>query len=341
MYPRLSQPLPPSYWGNVWQLYTRIYIEMGELEKAEAYIEKMESLGFGTIVFKKNIYRRRVTIMMQRGEYEKALEYVNKSYENRTDFYDYEVGNTLWKKAEILSHLGRTGETMLLLQEVVIKRDSLQSLEFNRQIDELRIKHEVDALTAEKELVRRRFAYAITGCVLLFMALVVWIYYSRRLRAKNINLAKRILEQSQQYEESKARRNELWHLKKTEQRSSGAPDDESVGEQQLFEELERYMDERQPYTDPLLNRKMLADTLNTNESYLRDCILNIAGATVSDYIMLYRLNHANHLLLQNEQNYTIEAVAINSGFGSRSSFYVSYHNAYGLTPTEFRKASRK
>ena len=191
-----SQPLPPSYWGNVWQLYTRIYLATDEFEKAETYIEKMEALGFGTLVFKKNIFNKQAYIMLQRGDYEKALEYVNMAIEILPDYIDYELGNTVWKKAVILSHLGRTDEAEAFFSEVVMKGDSIRSIEFNLQLDELRVKHEVDVLTAEKELNLRRLIYSLAGCALLIVTLTIWIHYSRRLRRKNINLAKQILEQS-------------------------------------------------------------------------------------------------------------------------------------------------
>ena len=130
-------------------------------------------------------------------------------------------------------------------------------------------------------------------------------------------------------------------VKMTGQTSGNTPDGQSAAEQRLFEQLERYMDEQQPYTDPSLNRKKLAEALNTNESYVRYCIMNNAGVTVNDYIMQYRLNHANQLLCQAVHGNTIESVAIKSGFGSRSCFYASYHKACGQTPKELRNAAKK
>ena len=333
-----SQPLPPSYWGNVWQLYTRIYLATDELEKAETYIEKMEALGFGTLVFKKNILNKRATITMLRGDYEKALEYVNMAIEILPDYIDYEFGNTVWKKGIILSHLGRTDEAVKSFSEVVAKGDSIRSIEFNLQLDELRVKHEVDALTAEKELSRRRLVYSLAGCALLLVTLTIWIYYSRRLRRKNINLARQILEQNRLYDYARARREEIWQLQ-PHLTTHDNDEDGSAGETILFEQIEYYMDQQQPYTDPLLNCVMIAEVMNTNEKYVRDCIRNKSGVSVNDYITSYRLKHSNKLLMQPNQKYTIETIARNSGFGSRNSFYQNYRSAYGLTPSEFLKAS--
>ena len=338
-----TQKLPPTFWGNVWHLYAKLYTRMDDLEKAEHYIDKMDSLGFGTLVFKKSIYQRRTTIYVQRGEYEKALEYCILACETFPVYTDYKSGSMMWQKAEILSYLGRTEEAMKCIHEAVSKNDSIRNLDFNRQLDELRVIHEVDALTAEKERSRRLLIYAFIGCALLFVALAVWIYYSRRLQMKNINLAKQVIEQKRLYDESKARQLEILRLRQNEKPDSDSDADgkNSTNELRLFEQLERYMDEQRPFTNPLLNRKMLADALNTNGSYLRDCILNIAATTVNDYITLHRLNLANQLLMQSEQVYTIGYIAKESGFGSRSRFYECYRLAYGLTPAEFRKTTRK
>ena len=53
-----------------------------------------------------------------------------------------------------------------------------------------------------------------------------------------------------------------------------------------------------------------------------------------------RIKHANKLLQQNNPELTIEFIAKQSGFGSRNAFYENYRSAYGLTPTEFRKAAK-
>ena len=343
-----SEPIPPSFWSGVWQLYSNVYLQMNEYDKAEAYIDRIDSLGIASLVLIKNNYRKRARIMEHRKDYDKALEYINLASVTYPNYSDYTAGNTYWIKARILSQLGRTDEAMECLIEAAAKTDSIRDLDFNRQLDELRVIHEVDTLTAEKELTRRRYTYALAGCALLLVAMGLWIYYSNRLRTKNIILTKQILEQSRLYDEAKAHKKEIQRLRHNlplhnELTIDIPTTDNEVEEEKesLFEKLELYMEDYQPYTNPSLNRKMLSDALNTNEKYLYDCIMENAGITVSDYITGHRLSYANKLLQKPNREYTIEEIAKISGFGSRNRFYDGYRAIYGITPTEFLNLSEK
>ncbi len=54
-----------------------------------------------------------------------------------------------------------------------------------------------------------------------------------------------------------------------------------------------------------------------------------------------RLEHARELLSLPNTELTIEAIAIDSGFGSRNTFYRLFREKYGLTPVEFRKLANE
>ena len=339
---KAQRPIPDIYWANIWQIFITVYMDTYDYKNAEIYLDKLEKLDIASPVHKKNNYMSRALLMENYyKDYEKALNFVEKACEISLIYQDYYHKSTLWIKASILSRMGRTDEAMKCIEEAVMKNDSLRNLDFNRQLDELRVIHEVDVLTAEKEKSHRWLIYSLFGCALLIIVLTVWIYYSRRLRIKNINLAKQILEQSRLYEEAKISKNEIRMLRQAGQINKELFDDKSTEEERLFEQLECYMEEQKPYTNPLLNRKSLADAMNTNERYLRDCITKNTGATISDYITQYRLKHANNLLQQPEQDYTIEVIAKESGFGSRNWFHECYRSIYGLTPTEFRNITKK
>ena len=327
------RPIPVSYWSTVWKLYSLVYAEMRDFEKSEFYLDKIDELDFGSPVLKKNNYLDRAIILGNRKEYEKALEFVNKAYETAPSYRDYIPGSTLWIKAYILSQMGRVDEAWDCLDYMVLKNDSIRNIEFNKQLDELRVIHEVDTITAQKELNKRQLGYALAGCFILLVSLGMWITYSIRLKRKNVKLALQILEQDKRSQENKAYQNEIEQLRQIAQGS--IPDAEE--KDAAFVQLERYMDEQQPYTNQDLNRKTLAEAVGTNEKYLRDIIKKYTDLTVNDYITLYRLKHANKLLMLPAKDYTIETIAIESGFGSRDQFHKCYRANYELTPNEFRK----
>lgn len=58
----------------------------------------------------------------------------------------------------------------------------------------------------------------------------------------------------------------------------------------------------------------------------------------SQFVNQYRVEKAKELLLNNHQNYTVLAIAYESGFNSKTAFNTTFKKICGLTPTEFTKA---
>ena len=93
------------------------------------------------------------------------------------------------------------------------------------------------------------------------------------------------------------------------------------------------------YTDTNLDRSRLAQFLGTNEHYVTDAISACAdGKSVNGFLNEYRLRYAAHLLAT-----TTNAVAVIAGLSgfSRSSFFRIFSEAYGMSPSDYRKAARK
>ena len=343
-----TRTLPPTFWVNTWSLYSSVYAAMRDFDKSEAYLDKIDSLNVGSPIISKNSFRNRARALEERGEYDKALEFIDKACAI-PPYLEDPTSNALYIKSFILAHMGRIDEARLCIEEMTAINDSLRHIDFNRQLDELRVAHEVDILTAEKELRLRQLFLALAVCAMLIVALSIWIFFSHRLKKKNIILAKRILEQTKLYDATKILQDgsgqQMHRITNPPLQTSyddNKSDDTSkdvatTAENALFEQLELYMNEKKPFIDPNLNRKNLSEVLFTNEKYLREIIKNKTGATVNDYIISYRLRYANILLLKPDNEYTIETIALESGFGSRASFYACYSTNFGLSPSEYRK----
>ena len=115
-----------------------------------------------------------------------------------------------------------------------------------------------------------------------------------------------------------------------------APEEQLTTEQQLFRRLCTLMDEQQPYTDETLNRDMLASLLGTNVKYVEQAIRQCSkGETVSDFINRYRLEHVTRLLKTTDD--PIAIIGELSGIPSRATLARLFRNAYGMTPSEYRK----
>jgi YesN/AraC family two-component response regulator len=96
------------------------------------------------------------------------------------------------------------------------------------------------------------------------------------------------------------------------------------------------MKDHRVFTNPDINRKNLSDKLNTNEVYLREIIRKHYNYTFTEYITTLRLNYARKLLAD-ATNPTIEAVAIDAGFGSRFTFYRLFMKNYNISPKDYIK----
>ena len=314
-------------WYGYYLINTRVYVEMGEFDKAKPYCDLAEKQlpDIGNALT--NIYYYRSRISEHNKEYGKALEEVEKAYQYCMESEELPFStDILMLKSRILLETGNSKDVYPIFETVIQRKDSIKNIEYNAQLDELRTIYEVDKHIAEKQKARLSFYFAAGIGALLLVILIIWFFYSRKIQKKNVALVDQILAQ----EKDQA---EIDKLRKIARENAGAAHETD----EIFAHLEKLMQEQQPYTETECNRKTLADAVGTNEKYLLESIKNNTGLPVSEYIMKYRLKHANTLLLRPAEEYTIDAVAIDSGFGSRSSFHEHYRANYGITPNEFRK----
>lgn len=306
---------------NLLQIYTRLFLDTERYDKAETYCNAMDSIG-GVGLNRQAIIGYRVRIYEARKEYDKALLMINKEIELSRKERGTSFSALLMRKARILSKLGQAEESFNLAEESFLLRDSIRSLDLNKQLDEVRTQYEVDRHIFEKQRNRNYFLLAITGCVLLAIALAIWIIYSRRLRAKN-----RVL-----YEQIQAR-NQCRII--NENTLIRHPQEELSREMCLFRDLSLLMKEEKLFTDPTLDRRTLAERLGTNEKYIADAIHAGSQETLSAYITRQRLQYATELL-DTQSELTLEAIAADAGFGSYPPFYRAFSKTYGMTPRDYR-----
>jgi AraC-like DNA-binding protein len=118
------------------------------------------------------------------------------------------------------------------------------------------------------------------------------------------------------------------------------PEGQLTPNQQLFRRICDLMDSPERiYTDTDLDRLRLAQLLGTNEHSITDAISACAnGKSVSGFLNDYRLRYASHLLATTDNSVTL--IAELSGF-SRSSFFRVFSDAYGMSPSDYRKVAKK
>jgi AraC-like DNA-binding protein len=109
---------------------------------------------------------------------------------------------------------------------------------------------------------------------------------------------------------------------------------------QLFLRLSDLMTKQQPYTDAELNRDILANLLGTNHRYIDEAIRACSDChSTNAFINRYRVDHAARLLSETDE--PIALIAEMSGFANRTSFNEKFRERFKITPSEFRRATRK
>ncbi|MBO5355632.1 MAG: helix-turn-helix transcriptional regulator [Clostridia bacterium] len=84
----------------------------------------------------------------------------------------------------------------------------------------------------------------------------------------------------------------------------------------------------------------LSQRLRYNSSYLSRAFAKAVGIQFHEYVNIYRLNHACHLL--QETDLSILNCAFDSGFKTLSSFNRNFKKTFDLSPSEYRaRASQK
>ena len=241
-----------------------------------------------------------------------------------TDLY---VKTFLVHKYNALQKAGRDKEALALGDCMRQLTDSLRQQERQTDVEQLQeIKlQEEEIANKHQSLVVHRIILASAVLVILLIAYLLWrsYKYNKVLTEKN----------HKHYEEIEQRRQEQQHEMEQLQ---AAPEEQLTAEQQLFRRLCTLMDEQQPYTNAELNRNMLAQLLGSNAKYVEQAIRQCSkGETVSDFINRYRLEHVARLL--KTTNDPIAIIGELSGIPSRVTLARLFRNAYGMTPTEYRK----
>jgi AraC-like DNA-binding protein len=105
----------------------------------------------------------------------------------------------------------------------------------------------------------------------------------------------------------------------------------------IMNKLISYMNSTvQPFLDPDLTLVKLSAVLNISSNQLSQAINEKTGMNFNDYVNQYRIDYAKKLLTSPDyQKFTIDAIAMEAGFNSRSPFYNAFKKATGITPRQY------
>jgi AraC-like DNA-binding protein len=92
------------------------------------------------------------------------------------------------------------------------------------------------------------------------------------------------------------------------------------------------------YTNSSISLQTIAERFKLSEGYVSQLINKHSNTNFSTYINNLRIVEAQRILTDNNyKNYTIIAIALESGFNSKSAFYNAFKKHTGTTPLEYKK----
>ena len=284
-------------------------------------------------------YREAADYLMAAGRYDEAAEW----YERIDSTYvatdgakmTFDIIATRFSPCYMAYRkAGRNADALVLADSVSAVIDSAIVWQKQNDAAELAVIYQ----THEKELAlndaksENRMHRVLLAAAILVILLISYLFwrtrkYNKVLLEKNRRLLTEI--EQREREEQQA----IVQLK-------AEPQEKLTANQQLFCRICDLMDGPDHiYTDTDMDRIRLAQLLGTNEHYVTDAISACAdGKSVNGFLNEYRLRYAAHLLATTNDSITV--IAELSGF-SRSSFFRVFSDAYGMSPSDYRKVASK
>ncbi len=115
------------------------------------------------------------------------------------------------------------------------------------------------------------------------------------------------------------------------------PTPETLRDEQLMQRIIRLMEEQRPYLDSDLKQADVATALGVRLDEVSRCI-NSYAFNFSQFVNGYRIEYAKQLILR-KPGIKMTQVAIESGFSNETTFFRTFKNIVGMTPSEW--ASQK
>lgn len=321
-------------WFDLFLKKAYAYSKLGDLKKADVYIQKARLLEISKTDINANMMRMIEAIYYEiLGDYDKALSKIDSVYTHHLELQDrINIIFILECKARIALKAKRSDAAIDAYKQLMEVRNTIDKSNLMARIEGIKANYEIEKI--DKARIENR-NYMFTALVLSILCLILlsgWIFYSRKLKMRNMGL----LRQMNEYDKLS---NELDRNEEELKRLHHLSGDVHISEDndELYSRLKDLMKNPDVYTNSSLSRKSLAEMLGTNEKYLYETIKKHFGMTFSEYLTNLRLNYAREMLSDLVKRHTIEDIALGSGFGSRNTFHRLFRERYGLTPDEFRR----
>jgi AraC-like DNA-binding protein len=280
----------------------------------------------------------------RKGNYGKAIEFCKIALQYADSTGEKALMNRLKNNLHIYyKNNGNFKDAYFTAMEIKAFNDSTQALEKKTALHELEIRYQTEKKEAEnkklnlevenQKIVSKSRAYIIIllflfALLLLFILWKGYTIYRERSFAYNVLMKK--------YEDERVHREIVGVL----QQDSANQENTGVlqsSEDAMIESLNHYYLHEKPYLDPKLKVEDVAAKLNTTQKAIASALKQYNNSNFNTFTNQFRVDEAK-MIMENlsDKFYKVETVAYDSGFGSRSSFYLAFEQFTGIKPSYYR-----
>lgn len=302
----------------------------------------------GQVVFLRNGYRGRAWYYAKHGIKDSVNHYLDLAEKNLREYGQpdatpgflyslYEVSMIINDHQRAVSFLH---EAHRQYQELVRTDNAKILSEIRGQFDFELQKERIEKLLLENQLKqetnRRQLTILITVLCILILTTITLILIRRqyqRLRETYRVLVEKNLEMDQT-ERELALKEEI-----IQERQLGRviPD-----EDEIYLKIRSLLNDDKIFKQQDLSLTNLAAMLGTNTTYLSGIINGRFGMNFKSLLNKYRINEARRLLVSDDFcGYSIEGIANEVGYQSRSTFYREFREVMGITPKEYMEGYKQ
>lgn len=305
--------------------------DQNKLEEAAAYFDKTDhpshfilaSSNLGKLLLEKN------ELDSAKSWLDRALEHAT-ALENPVEQIPVLTALQQWYlRAGKKELFGKTQDNIQDLKQDLAQKNAATTLEFLEKAQLLeQVNHQKTLLATKLEQQQRKIRFR--NGLILAMGLGVFILgigaqkvYQAAQRKK---IAMQVLLESY--------KTELLHL--TTARKS-EPQTTKPGGAELKKKLLVLFEQRKIFLQPGLKVEEVTEELGISYKDFNQLLKEEYGTNFKNFINAFRVDHAKSLLLDpNYQHLTVEGVGLESGFGTKQSFYTVFQQALGVSPGEYK-----
>ena len=254
---------------------------------------------------------------------------------------------------EVQAYLGlnRYKEAAEIRETIIAITDSINSTDRKNAALELNIIYKTSQKEAQiaKHIsqlkIRTILLVSLTSISILLLLLLWRIWkYNRTIKYKNATLLQYINEELSNQNKLQETYKSLHLLNEKEETIYPQNDSNTHNEEQeqienkaIFEKLNFTITQDKLYLSSDLSREELAKKVHLNNTRFARMIKENTGTNLNGYLNNLRLKYAIQLLKE-QPNYTLKAIAEESGINSMPTFHNLFKVKTGMTPSEFKNA---